>query len=163
MYAGNLSLPTEHTFSTDFPGDPRYFASKYFKLVHHRVDRPFERCDFRIHLRVVDLDSHRQIAVGDLCNDASDFSERLLERLIGLLVLSQFSFQETDIFVFHLDQSTAGPLILLVQFFADFINHGFLRLNLLSLRIEVLAQVSDVILTHSARGILCPVPAFARC
>lgn len=60
-----LGLTTELTLSTDFPGYTRHFASKCLKLVRHGIDGILERCDFGVHLDIVNGDLFGEITAGD--------------------------------------------------------------------------------------------------
>ena len=111
--AGNLCLTTEDAFRADLTGDTRHLATKDLQLVHHSVDSAFERCDFRVHFQRVNLHLHREVTVGDLGDDATNFPQGFLKGFVGLLMLAEFSFQEDDVFVLDLGEGTTGVLFLL--------------------------------------------------
>ena len=84
----DLCLSSENAFSSDFTSDSSDFATENFQLIHHGVYSVFEGGNLSIHLGSLDLNSLGQIAICDLCDNASDFSKGLLERFIGLLMFS---------------------------------------------------------------------------
>src|SRR5699024_8970619 len=74
MNTSDLGLTTEYTLGTDLAGDTRHFATKNLKLIHHGVDGPFERGNFGVHFERMNLYLHRKVTVGDLSDDAANFS-----------------------------------------------------------------------------------------
>lgn len=134
----NLGLAAQNALGTDFTSHARHLGGEIAQLVHHGVYCALEGGDFRVHFHVVQPYSLGQVTTGDRRQDVSDFSERFLERLVGLLVLPQLSLECRDTLLLDDGERLFLELFLLQQ----------LRLDagqLLSLAVEEFALVVNML------------------
>ncbi|KAH0847838.1 hypothetical protein FOPE_01063 [Fonsecaea pedrosoi] len=110
MHSADLSLSTQNAFGSHFAGDTSDLAAEDLQLIHHRVDGDFEGRNFIVHFSSLDLDSFGQIAIGNLCDDATDLTQSFLERLVCLLVFPQLPLQDRNVFIFHPHEGLFGLL-----------------------------------------------------
>lgn len=79
-------MATKPALGADFSGQKCNLTGEFLELVDHGVDCAFEEGDFRVHLLGMYQDLFTQIAHSDGCDNSTDFSQRLLEGQVCLLV-----------------------------------------------------------------------------
>lgn len=149
--AGQDSLATEAALGADLLGQICDLTGEVLKLVHHGVDGALESRNFGVHLLGVNQNLFAEITMCDGRDNATNFSKGLLEGQICLLMFLQLSLESSNV----LDAMAEG-LVLVPELpgnlGAEAVYVLSLALDLLGLLVQVVAQVSELVLGQLRRG-----------